>query len=526
MRYLSENPSAEAANETGQGAVKWSIRWKLMVTMTLLMLFLVAVLTYFQIASQRSIIESELEKRITLLKENLVERGKNFTANLTQLVEQDIAAFNFSGMMERITQHVEKNRDVKYAMLADASGTIFVHTLKPDLARTQAENGVDLKSTGIVVKEITDENEAAIALTTPIQISTAPWGELRVVLTTKWLTEEITESKRQIALFTRKMIQRALLSSLAIMGLSVLVVFMLATRFAKPLIRLTESALRLSQGDFTQRVAVSGTDEIGVLADAMNHMATNLNDIIAKNAATSKVLYEASYDQTESVDETDGLLEEMSSMTLQNADNAKQADRFMAQTTAVVDQANEAMVRLKTAMDQVSASSKETFQIIKTIDEIAFQTKLLALNATVEAARAGEAGAGFAVVANEVRNLALRAAEAAKNTSAMIEDTVKKIQEGTGIVKSADEGFREVAKNASEVAELVSDISEASHEQTKRIQQINDAMGRMKEGIHQNASSAEALASSMAMFKTLVSEEDYVPENVYTQPERLVDLEL
>jgi methyl-accepting chemotaxis protein len=121
-------------------------------------------------------------------------------------------------------------------------------------------------------------------------------------------------------------------------------------------------------------------------------------------------------------------------MTKQNAENAAQADVLMKEANSVVSQADESMKEMTVSMKEISTASEETSKIIKTIDEIAFQTNLLALNAAVEAARAGEAGAGFAVVAEEVRNLAMRSADAAKSTAELIEGTVKKVSDGTQLV--------------------------------------------------------------------------------------------
>jgi methyl-accepting chemotaxis protein len=147
-------------------------------------------------------------------------------------------------------------------------------------------------------------------------------------------------------------------------------------------------------------------------------------------------------------------------------------------------------------MKEITAASEETSKIIKTIDEIAFQTNLLALNAAVEAARAGEAGAGFAVVAEEVRNLAMRAADAAKNTSGLIEGTVKKIKDGSDLVLKANEAFAEVAVNSSKVGELVGEIAAASQEQAQGIDQINKAVTEMDKVTQQTAANAEESASA------------------------------
>ncbi|MBF0476643.1 MAG: methyl-accepting chemotaxis protein, partial [Deltaproteobacteria bacterium] len=158
--------------------------------------------------------------------------------------------------------------------------------------------------------------------------------------------------------------------------------------------------------------------------------------------------------------------------------------------------AGDSMTRLTDSMNEISKASEETSKIIKTIDEIAFQTNLLALNAAVEAARAGEAGAGFAVVADEVRNLAMRAAEAAKSTSNLIDDTGKKVKDGTALVSVTSHAFTQVADSASKVAELVGEIAAASKEQAQGIEQSNRAISEVEKVTQQNASTAEESASA------------------------------
>jgi methyl-accepting chemotaxis protein len=162
----------------------------------------------------------------------------------------------------------------------------------------------------------------------------------------------------------------------------------------------------------------------------------------------------------------------------------------------VVEKATGSMGKLKEAMAGISQSSEETSRIIRTIDEIAFQTNLLALNAAVEAARAGEAGAGFAVVAEEVRSLALRAAEAARNTATLIEGTVKTIQQGSAVVADADGEFTDVAGRTRKVGELLREIAAASDQQAQGIEQINRAVAEMDKSVQQNAAGAEQSAGA------------------------------
>lgn len=235
----------------------------------------------------------------------------------------------------------------------------------------------------------------------------------------------------------------------------------------------------------------------------LNRIITGLNDGADQVAAASsqvssasQSLAEGASEQAASIEETSASLEEISSMTKQNADHSNQADRLMKDANEGVGQANGSMNELTQSMGEISKASEETSKIIKTIDEIAFQTNLLALNAAVEAARAGEAGAGFAVVADEVRNLAMRAAEAAKNTAQLIEGTVKKVNDGSGLVDRTSEDFDQVATNAGKVGELVGEIAAASSEQAQGIDQVNTAVAEMDKVVQQNASTAEESASA------------------------------
>jgi len=193
--------------------------------------------------------------------------------------------------------------------------------------------------------------------------------------------------------------------------------------------------------------------------------------------------------------ETSSSVEEMASQTKQNAENANQANSLMAEASRVVDEANHSMKELGESMKEISSASEEAAKIIKTINEIAFQTNLLALNAAVEAARAGEAGAGFAVVADEVRNLAMRTLDAAKNTTSLIEGTVKKIRNGSDIAEKANKTFGRVAVASKEAGELVSKISVACNEQSHAVEQIKQAVVEMDKVVQKNAASAEESAS-------------------------------
>lgn len=172
-------------------------------------------------------------------------------------------------------------------------------------------------------------------------------------------------------------------------------------------------------------------------------------------------------------------VEDISEKIKQNASHSAKADQVMKESERVVLSAQESMKRLISSMENIAAASENTSKIIRTIDEIAFQTNLLALNAAVESARAGEAGAGFAVVAEEVRNLALRSAEAARNTAGLIAETGKTINEGADLVSGTDTAFLNVADSVTKVVDLIAEIASSSNHQAEGIEHINLTVAEM-----------------------------------------------
>ncbi|OQX28415.1 MAG: hypothetical protein BWK80_00305 [Desulfobacteraceae bacterium IS3] len=212
--------------------------------------------------------------------------------------------------------------------------------------------------------------------------------------------------------------------------------------------------------------------------------------------SASRELAQGSSEQAAASEETAASLEEMSAMAQGNANNANQTNQFVTDVQELFRKTDAFMTELKQSMDEISKAGKETSKIISTVSEIAFQTNLLALNAAVEAARAGKAGAGFAVVAAEVRNLALRATEEARNTSLLIEGIVKKIREGGEIASKTNEAFVEVAKQAARMESLVAEIAASSDEQNRGIEQMGKAMNEADKITQKNAANSEETASA------------------------------
>ncbi len=234
------------------------------------------------------------------------------------------------------------------------------------------------------------------------------------------------------------------------------------------------------------------------LYDAMEEISESSRRVASGSAQmslTSQDLASGTSSQAAALEETSSSLEEISSITAQNVENTRAVESLTKTAKQVVGQANQSMSEVIGAMQEISRSSQETSKIIKTIDEIAFQTNLLALNAAVEAARAGEAGAGFAVVADEVRSLAMRAAEAAKNTAQMIEGTINKVKDGSGLVDKTHAAFSQVADSVGKMNDLIGGIATASAQQAQGIGQINKAVAQMDDVVQQTAANAEESAA-------------------------------
>ncbi|MCP4704957.1 MAG: chemotaxis protein [candidate division Zixibacteria bacterium] len=243
-------------------------------------------------------------------------------------------------------------------------------------------------------------------------------------------------------------------------------------------------------------IARSITKPINRIVGGLSSGAEQVGSASEQVASASQSLAEGASEQASSLEETSSSLEEMSSMTRQNADNARQANNLASDASTAADKGMNAMNSMTEAMQEIKNSSDETAKIIKVIDEIAFQTNLLALNAAVEAARAGEAGKGFAVVAEEVRNLAQRSAEAAKDTSSLIEGSQKNADAGVRSTEELVEILKNITTGIKKVTDLLGEVTAASDEQAQGVEQLNTAVGQMDQVTQQNASNAEESSSA------------------------------
>jgi methyl-accepting chemotaxis protein len=247
----------------------------------------------------------------------------------------------------------------------------------------------------------------------------------------------------------------------------------------------------------TAFVIIRGTNKVLERAIAsIDEGSQQVASASSEVSSASNMLAEGASEQAASLEETSSSLEEMSSMTSQNAKSAQEAKGVADEMHKAADDSADQMKQMQQAMDAIKESSAGISQIIKTIDEIAFQTNILALNAAVEAARAGEAGAGFAVVAEEVRNLAQRSAESAKETSGKIEGAIRNSDRGVAISGKVAESLGTIVDKARQMNALVTEIASASAEQDKGIGQLTTAVQQMDKVTQSNASNAEETASA------------------------------
>ncbi len=348
------------------------------------------------------------------------------------------------------------------------------------------------------------------------------------------VADDLTESSKDIRdrsiaindrrLDEQKLVLIGILSAAVLIGF--LVSFLIGRGISKPIVQLVPELRKLADGDFNLVLSSLGrTDEIGKISAAVEMVVEKIGSTIANikisatevSSASAEIststtdLSQRTEEQAASLEQTSASMEQISATVKKNAENARQANDFTAETNMVAERGGAVVGKAVTAMARIEESSRKISDIIGVIDEIARQTNLLALNAAVEAARAGEAGRGFAVVASEVRSLAQRSSQAAKDIKDLITNSNNQVKDGVDLVNKAGVSLNEIVASIKKVTNIVGEIANASNEQSTGIEEINRALTQMDEVTQQNSALVEENAATA---KTLEDQAKSMDERV------------
>jgi len=346
-----------------------------------------------------------------------------------------------------------------FVYIANKKGLIISH---PDQARIMTLNIADSTDYG---REILNQKNGLISAKSNGREMMLAFRSSKRLGWTIVAEASVSELMRPV----RVLFRINMIITLLILVVSGIIIYLIAAKISAPIQGITAS--------------------LGLVGDQVSSASSQVS-------RSSQGLAQGASDQASSIQETSASLEELASMASGNADNAQEASNLSIQTSDTANTGAESMQKLMDAMTGINESSREVAKVAKGIEEIAFQTNLLALNAAVEAARAGEAGAGFAVVAEEVRNLAQKSSEQAQVTSRLIMESHNRTEDGTRQAQEANESLQAILTSVEKVTNLVREISAASKEQAQGIEQINAAVLRMDQVVQQNSASSEESASA------------------------------
>ena len=389
-------------------------------------------------------------------------------------------------------------------LLTDASG-------KQAMARFAALEAKVKDAMGVALdKSLADDHAGAAEV---IRDSVRP-AQLEFVEALDALLKDLEAASKNSATqasaaYTSALRMMLLLAGAALVA-GLVIAYLIQRSVAHPLRRAVAVAARVADGDLSQSIESTSTDEVGQLLSALGRMNASLRGIVAtlKTSAESvsigsREIASGNMDlssrteaQASALEQTAASMEELSSTVRQNAENARQASELATGATVVAVRGGEVVGDVVSTMKLINESSRKIAEIISVIDGIAFQTNILALNAAVEAARAGEQGRGFAVVAAEVRSLAQRSAAAAKDIKTLIGTSVERVEHGTALVDRAGGTIDEVVTAIRRVANIIGEISNASTEQSAGVAQVGEAVTQMDHATQQNAALVEQSAAA------------------------------
>ncbi len=432
---------------------------------------------------------------------NAQEQARTILRQLSYGQDGYIFAIGYSGLM--LAHHFKPELEGKDSLgLKDANGMFYVREFI-DTAK---------RSGGGYVEYLFDKPSKGKAVTKLSYI--AGLDKWQWLLGTGFYIDDIDDAVQVIEQKTarelRQTISTSVVIALLVLAATVLVGWLAGRTLGRRVQQAVDVSERIACGDLTVNVETRSRDETGRLITAMQAMTVELrriarevrdttdtvNSAAAEIAQGSADLSQRTEEQASALEETASSMEELTGTVKQSAEHAGQANQLAVAARSQAEQGGQVVDQAIAAMSAINRSSRQIADIIGVIDEIAFQTNLLALNAAVEAARAGEQGRGFAVVAGEVRKLAQRSADAAKEIKSLITDSVAKVEDGGRLVEQSGHTLKEIVTAIKKVSDIVAEMTAASREQATGIEQVNKAILQMDQMTQQNAALVEQTAAA------------------------------